>query len=80
MQTILMFLKLFWIPLVKFGGLIIAGVLFWFRAKKSGEDAIKQRDLESTLKATQDYDNAKNTISKLSDSKLDKLLSEYTRD
>lgn len=80
MQAILALLKPFWAPILKFGGIALAGLLFWLQAKKSGEATIKQQNLENTLKTTQDYDNAKDTVSRDDDTDIDKLLQKYTRD
>lgn len=80
MGIILAALKPLWIPIAKYGAIAAGFFIFWLQAKKSGEATIKQQNIENTLKTTQDYDNAKDNLSSASDTKLDKLLSQYTRD
>ena len=80
MAQILELLKPFWLPIAKGFFLVAGGLALWLQAKKSGEQTIKQQNVENTLKAVEENDKIKNDLNRASDVELDKLLEKYTRD
>lgn len=75
----LQLLKPFWTQILKFGGIALGVFLFWLQAKKSGEQTIKQQNLENTLKGVQERDRIEVINLSADDDKLDKLRRKWER-
>lgn len=80
MTAIWEFLKPFWLKILQFAGIAFGIVLLWRQAKSSGMQEVRQKNIETTLKSVQDYDNKKDDLNRMPDNKLDELLQKYTRD
>ena len=80
MAMMLQLLKSAWLPIMKWGGLFIGALFFIFKIRQSGKDAIIQENIKETLNSVQEHEKIQNNLNRASDSKLDKLLQNYTRD
>lgn len=79
MQALLALLKPFWVGIAKWLGIAAAGALLWLQAKKSGEQTIKQQNLENTLKGVQEHDKIEDDIAGANDSEYERMRSKWTR-
>lgn len=69
-------LKPFWIEIVKYGSIVMAIFVFWFKAKQSGKEIVERKEAMETLKKVRISDKIENNLNGLNDDKLDKLYND----
>ena len=72
-------LKPFWGGIVKYGAIAVGLFMAWLQVRKSGEEAIKQKNIENTLEGVETRDKIENNVNSANDNKLASLRDKWER-
>lgn len=66
-------LKPFWIPIIRYGTIILGVLLVLFKARQSGKDAVKNNMIEKTLQGIKTHEKIADNINSLDNATVNKL-------
>ena len=79
MKEIIEILKPFWLGIVKYVGIVLGLLLFYFKAKQDGKNAAKQENTEEILKGMQESAKINNDIAGANDAEYKRLYKKWSR-
>lgn len=79
MSQLLLLLKPFYLPILKWSGIALGLFLAWFKIHHDGVKDEKAKEAVQTLKDVETREKIEQTISGLSDDKLNKLYDKDTK-